>query len=42
MGEAKISEITRKASIPQSKAYDVLDDLVARGFVELKRVERPK
>lgn len=42
MGEAKIIEITRKASVPQSKAYDVLDDLAAKGFVELIREKRPK
>jgi len=39
--KAKVSEITRRASVPQSKAYDVLDGLVAKGFVELT-AERPK
>jgi len=42
MGEAKIIEITRKASVPQSKAYDVLDNLAAKGFVALIKAERPK
>jgi sugar-specific transcriptional regulator TrmB len=35
IGEAKVIKITRKASVPQSKAYDVLDRLQEKGFVEL-------
>ncbi len=35
IGEAKVIKITRKASVPQSKAYDVLDRLEEKGFVEL-------
>jgi len=42
LGEAKVTAITRKASVPQSKAYDVLDRLITKGFVELSRNERPK
>jgi len=42
LGEAKVTAITRKASVPQSKAYDVLDRLIAKGFVELSKEERPK
>jgi len=42
IGEAKVTAITRKAAVPQSKAYDVLDRLIAKGFVELSRNERPK
>jgi sugar-specific transcriptional regulator TrmB len=42
VGEAKVMTITRKASIPQSKAYDVLDSLREKGFVELSEAERPK
>lgn len=42
IGEAKVMDITKKASIPQSKAYDVLESLVGKGFVEMTRVERPK
>jgi len=42
LGEAKVTSITRKASVPQSKAYDVLDRLIAKGFVELSKAERPK
>jgi len=42
IGEAKVLEITRKASVAQSKAYDVLECLIAKGFVELNRTERPK
>lgn len=41
VGEAKVLEITRKASIPQSKAYDVLESLEAKGFVELIK-DNPK
>jgi len=36
LGEAKISRIPKKASVPQSRAYAVLDDLNDKGFVEMK------
>jgi len=42
IGEAKVLGITRKASVPQSKAYEVLDSLREKSFVELSEVERPK
>lgn len=42
LGEAKVTTVTRKAAVPQSKAYDVLDRLTMKGFVELSRQERPK
>jgi len=42
IGEAKVMRITRKASVPQSKAYDVLESLMAKGFVEQTQAERPK
>ncbi len=42
LGEAKVTAVVRKASVPQSKAYSVLDSLMAKGFVELSRDERPK
>jgi sugar-specific transcriptional regulator TrmB len=42
IGEAKALDITRKASVPHSKAYTVLEDLMAKSFVELSRAERPK
>ena len=42
IGEAKAMEITKKASIPKSKSYDVLERLIDKGFVELIRAERPK
>jgi len=41
IGESKVGTATKKASVPQSKAYDVLEGLGAKGFVELVR-ERPK
>ena len=40
--EAKVMEITRKSSVPQSKSYDVHDRLIAKGFVEMTITERPK
>jgi sugar-specific transcriptional regulator TrmB len=42
VGRAKVLEITRKASVPQSKSYEVLESLIDKGFVELTRAERPK
>ena len=42
LGEAKVTAIIRRASIPQSKAYVVLDSLRMKGFVELSSNERPK
>ena len=42
IGEAKVMRITKKSSVPQSKAYDVLESLQERGFVELRVAERPK
>ena len=41
IGEAKVLDITRKASMPQSKAYEVLESLRGKGFVELSETERP-
>ena len=41
-GKAKISKITKKASVPDSKAYEALDRLNDKGFVELTREEVPK
>ena len=42
LGEAKVTALTKRAYVPQSKGYDVLDRLVAKGFVELSNAERPK
>lgn len=42
IGEAKVCEATKKASVPQSKAYEVLDSLQMKGFVEQCNGERPK
>jgi sugar-specific transcriptional regulator TrmB len=42
IGEAKVCEMTKKASVPQSKAYEVLDNLQSKGFVEQCDVVRPK
>jgi len=42
IGNAKAGIATRKASVPQSKSYEVLDSLIDKGFVELTKAERPK
>jgi sugar-specific transcriptional regulator TrmB len=42
LGEAKVTALTKRAYVPQSKGYDVLDRLVVKGFVELSNTERPK
>jgi sugar-specific transcriptional regulator TrmB len=34
LGEAKVAALTRKAYVPQSKGYEVLDSLVQKGFAE--------
>jgi sugar-specific transcriptional regulator TrmB len=34
LGEARVSALTRKAYVPQSKGYEVLDSLVQKGFAE--------
>lgn len=42
LGKAKVTALTKRAYVPQSKGYDVLDRLVAKGFVEQISGERPK
>lgn len=42
ISKAKILDITRKASVLQSKVYDVLESLRVKGFVELNGAECPK
>ena len=42
LGDAKASTITKKAFVPQSKVYGVLDSLIAKGFAEVIDGERPK
>jgi len=42
IGEAKVCEMTKKASVPQSKAYKVLDSLQLKGFVEQSDMVGPK
>jgi sugar-specific transcriptional regulator TrmB len=42
LGEAKVTSVTRKAYVPQSKAYGVLESLADKGFVELSGTESPK
>ncbi|MCW4046152.1 MAG: hypothetical protein NWE99_01115 [Candidatus Bathyarchaeota archaeon] len=42
LGEAKVGALTRKAYVPQSKAYEVLDRLIEKGFAEQTSDEKPK
>ena len=40
-GESKAGDVARKAGVPQSKVYDVLDRLASKGFVEQTEDEKP-
>ncbi len=40
-GESKANDIARKAGVPQSKVYDVLDRLASKGFAEQAESVRP-
>ena len=42
LGEVKVTTLARRAYVPQSKAYDVLDRLIVKGFAELIDGGRPK
>ena len=42
LGETNVTTLTRKAYVPQSKAYGVLERLIGKDFVELSNTERPK
>jgi sugar-specific transcriptional regulator TrmB len=42
LGEAKVTALTKRAYVPQSKGYEVLDRLIDKGFVEQISTERPK
>jgi sugar-specific transcriptional regulator TrmB len=42
VGESKAGDVARKAGVPQSKVYDVLDTLREKGFVEQNEDARPK
>ena len=41
-GESKAGDVARKAGVPQSKVYDILDRLASKGFVEQNDDARPK
>jgi len=41
-GESKAGDVARKAGVPQSKVYDVLENLRGKGFVEQNSEARPK
>lgn len=34
LGEAKVTALTRRAYVPQSKGYEVLDRLIEKGFAQ--------
>jgi sugar-specific transcriptional regulator TrmB len=40
-GEAKVGHLARKASVPKSKIYEVLESLNDKGFAEVSSDERP-
>jgi sugar-specific transcriptional regulator TrmB len=42
LGEAKVAALTKRAYVPQSKGYEVLDRLIDKGFAEQINTERPK
>ena len=42
LGEAKVTELTKRAYVPQSKGYEVLDRLIEKGFAEQISGEKPK
>lgn len=42
LGEAKVGTLAKRAYVPQSKAYEVLDRLIVKGFAELSSEEMPK
>ena len=40
-GESKAGDVARKAGVPQSKVYDILENLRGKGFVEQDSEARP-
>lgn len=42
LGEAKVTALTKKAYVPQSKGYEVLDRLIEKGFAEEINGGKPK
>jgi sugar-specific transcriptional regulator TrmB len=42
LGEAKVTALTKRAYVPQSKGYEVLDRLIEKGFAEQIDGEKPK
>jgi sugar-specific transcriptional regulator TrmB len=42
LGEGKVTELTKRAYVPQSKGYEVLDKLIDKGFAERMDGEKPK
>src|SRR4030067_3404247 len=42
LGESKVTALTKRAYVPQSKGYEVLDRLIAKGFAEQIGEEKPR
>ena len=42
LGEAKVTALTKRAYVPQSKGYEILDRLIDKGFAEQIETEKPK
>ncbi len=42
LGESRVGHISRRAYVPQSKMYEVLDKLIEKGLAEETSEERPK
>jgi len=42
LGEAKVTALTKRAYVPQSKGYEILDRLIEKGFAEQISGAKPK
>jgi sugar-specific transcriptional regulator TrmB len=42
IGEARVGVLTRRACVPQSKGYEVLDRLIAKGFADQSKLKKAK
>lgn len=42
LGESKVPALTKRAYVPTSKGYEILDSLIGKGFAEQISGEKPK
>jgi sugar-specific transcriptional regulator TrmB len=42
LGESRVGALTKRACVPQSKGYEVMDRLIEKGFAEQTNGEKPK